>query len=91
MNNDITPLYVADIIEQFANGKLVTSEVQDQLIQMDFGEEYRIVNEAIHCLSHFATDADIRKRDSEYDEHLRTKLRGYAQKIRQLVGGREIQ
>ncbi|MDX1251052.1 MAG: hypothetical protein IDH49_02120 [Gammaproteobacteria bacterium] len=41
-----------------------------------------IISEAAHAVVHFVTDADIRKRDKEYDILLRAELEKYAERMK---------
>lgn len=79
---------LADLLEQVVQGKLPAIDALKLAENWrDMPWEGTDVNAAFHSLMHFHIDADIRAKDSEYDEELRhglrlqiSKLRGYLDK-----------
>jgi len=76
--NDRTVL--AEILTKVAEGELVLS-ISDQIFSASLDRES---NKAIHILSHFLADEDLRDSDPVYDEHMRQKLLDCAAKLNSL-------
>ena len=84
MENDFSAQDIADLLEQCIEGNTPSASVVNELLKMQFFGEEEIVNSAIHCLSHFITDEDIRMDDEEYNQQCKVKLKGYVSQLRQL-------
>jgi hypothetical protein len=80
MENKYHPSEVADLIELCAKDEAVADDIVKELIIHNYTE--KIVNEAVHYLSHFATDVDTREENPEYDLHMRKRLMEFVEKIK---------
>lgn len=69
------------LIERALNGALSVDEASRFLSGLTKDTD-SIVSEAAHAVVHFVTDADIRRRDKEYDLLLRTELEKYSERMR---------
>ena len=75
---------IIDTIEKSIKGEIPSYSIEE-LIKLEFFDEQKIVNEAIHCLIHFITDEDIREKDTEYDEYMKARLIQYVAEIKSIL------
>jgi hypothetical protein len=70
-----------EMLERALANSLGLPEATDFIASLD-SEQDNTVALAAHALIHFVTDSDLRRRDSEYDQLMRAKLREYARVFR---------
>jgi hypothetical protein len=67
---------VLNLLKKAISDELEREEIDKFVTDMTESKNKKI-NEAVHAIMHFVTDADIRSYDKEYDELCRDKLREY--------------